>query len=343
MLVPRAALTLGDRLYEEQIAALRLRRSRLPALDRLEVLMPIGVTFEADLGDDVSLDLDGGDEAGGGGNATVFTGTLSGIARRPGGLRLTCHDGGLALSRYRPVVALENLTVAEIIEALCADAEVDAAVDIESATLAFYAMDGHATALQEIARLAELAGGGAAFDGDGTLHVSEAGGPDAELALKYGRELLELTLEDEEQPTAAITIVGEGAGSPDSPEARWIVQDFLAGGAPKPGTTARRRVVAELRSTDDTETAAVALAERRSAAARPVRLKTWLMPTLAPGTRLEIADLPDPLTLDDCRVTQIVSTLRSDGVCASEIWATGRPQQGGGLLGALLGAAGGLL
>src|SRR5687767_4380170 len=105
MLVPHAALTLGNSLYEEQIAALRIRRTRLPALDRLEVLMPIGVTFEGELGDDVWLDLDGGDEAGEGGVATVFTGTLTGLSRRADGLRLTAHDGGLPLARYRPVAA----------------------------------------------------------------------------------------------------------------------------------------------------------------------------------------------------------------------------------------------
>lgn len=343
MLSPHAALTIGDLLYEEQIVALRLRRTSLPALDRLEVLMPIGVTFSAEPGDDCSLELDGGDADGGGGNATVFTGRVTAVGRRADGLRITAHNGGLPLARYRPVDAYEQLSIVDIIETLCGDAEVDVAVDVDGPILALHAMDGHTTALQEIARLAGLAGAGAAFDGDGALHVTEGGGPSSELALRYGRELLELTLGEELQPSDAITIVGEGAGSPDSPEARWLTTDFLTGSAPEPGLAARRRRVPELRSTDDTETASVALAERRSAAARPIRLTTWLMPTLAPGMRLEIADLPDPLTLDDCRISQVVSTLRSDGLAASNVWATGRPAEGGGLLGALAGAVGGLL
>ena len=139
-------------------------------------------------------------------------------------------------------------------------------------------------------------------------------------------------------PADTITVVGEGAGSPRAPEARWLATDFLAGAAPAPGIDARRRRVPELRDSADTEAATVALAERRSAAARPIRLNTWLMPSLAPGMRLEIADLPDPLALEECRVTQIVSTLDQGGRAGTEIWATGKPETGG-----LLGLIGGLL
>ncbi|MND06029.1 hypothetical protein D3C83_271670 [compost metagenome] len=63
------------------------------------------------------------------------------------------------------------------------------------------------------------------------------------------------------------------------------------------------------------------------------------MPALVPGMRLEIADLPPPLALDDCRITQVVATLAHGGPATSAVWATGRPSEGGGLLqavGALL-------
>lgn len=338
MLVPSVALTLGNRLYEEQILALRLRRARAPALDRLEIVLPLATTFEAAPGETCDLVIDGGDDAGGGGEAAVFAGTLTEVARRGDALHLTAHNGGLTLARYRPVGAYEQIGLDEIIGNFCADAGVDVAMDISAPVLALYAAAGHATALQEIARLAALAGAAAAFDGAGRLHVTAGGGPDAELALRYGRELLEIEIADGTQPADTITIVGEGAGNPNAPEARWLATDFLAGSAPAPGVTARRRRVPELRDSSDTEAASAALAERRSAAARPIRLNTWLMPSLAPGMRLEIADLPDPLALEDCRVTQIVSTLEQGRRAHTEIWATGKPESGG-----LLGVIGGLL
>lgn len=337
MLAPSAALTLGDRRYAEQTLALRLRRTRAPGLDRLELALPLTTTFEAEPGEDCSLTLNGGDPDGGGGEAEVFTGRVSAMTRRGHALHVTAHNGGLALARYRPVGAFEQIGLDEVIRGFCADAGVEVAIELEAPVLALYAADGHGTALQEIARLAGLAGGAAAFDGAGRLHVMANGGPDAELALRYGRELLDIEIVEGLQPTDSITVVGEGAGDPRSPAARWLTTDFLAGSAPAPGPGARRRRVPELRDAGDAEAAAEALAGRRSAAARPVRLRTWLMPALAPGMRLEIADLPNPLALEECRVTQIVSTLAEGGRAGTAIWATGKPDESG-----LLAALGGL-
>lgn len=337
MLAPKAALTVGNRLYEEQIVALRLRRTRAPGLDRLEVAMPLATRFSAEPGEDCALRLDGGDARGGGGSADVFTGQITEVRRRGDALVVVAHNGGRALARFRPVGAFEQIGVDEVIGQFCGEAAIEVTLQIDAPVLALYAADGHATALQEIARLAALAGGAAAFDGRGRLHVTEHGGPDDELALRYGRELTALEINEGRQPEETITLVGEGAGGPRTPQARWLTTDFLSGSAHAAGMGARRRRVPELRDSDDTEAAAAALAARRSAAARPVRLQTWLMPRLAPGMRLEIADLQAPLSLDDCRVTQVVSTLSPGGRAGTQVWATGRPAAGGGLLGMLRG------
>jgi hypothetical protein len=338
MLVPSAALTLGSKLYEGQLMGLRLRRSRAPAMDRLEVSLPLAVAFEAEVGAECSLTLDGGDAEGGGGEAQVFAGQLTNVTRAGNALRITAHNGGLVLARYRPVGAYEQTGLDQVIASYCADAGIDVVLDIDAPILALYAADGHASALQEIARLAGLASANAAFDGEGRLHVTEDGGPEDELALRYGRELLQIEIGETLAPSDTITVVGEGAGDPGAPEARWLTTDFLAGSGPTPGIDAQRRRVPELRDSSDTEAAAVALATRRAAAARPVRMQTWLMPSLAPGMRLEVIDLPDPLGLEECHVTQVVSTIVAGGCAESSVWAQGRPA-GGGLLGAL----GGLL
>jgi len=72
MLDVALSLTIGNRLYEQHCVAMRLRRTQLSALDRLEILLPVDVTFDADPGEDCSLEIDGGD-----GSATVFTGQLT--------------------------------------------------------------------------------------------------------------------------------------------------------------------------------------------------------------------------------------------------------------------------
>jgi hypothetical protein len=149
MLRPKISLTVGNKLYDQHTLALRLRRTQLPALDRLEVALPAAVQFDAAAGDDCSLEIDGGDGA-----ATVFTGTLTKIRRAFTGLCLTAHNGGLALARYRPAASYEQLNAGEIIDNFCGDVSVSVAKRVDGPALALYVADGRASAAEEIARLA---------------------------------------------------------------------------------------------------------------------------------------------------------------------------------------------
>ena len=330
MLVPKAALILGDYLFEEQIVALSLRRTQAPALDRLEVVLPASQSLAAGVGDTCNLTLDSGDVGAlDGGDAEVFAGVITAISRRGSVSVVQAHNGGRALAQYRPVGAFEQIGLDEVLTTLCSDVGVDVVVDLDAPILALYAVNGRASALQEVARLAALAGGSAAFDGAGLLHVTSAGGPDSEVALRYGRELLHIDVADGAAPADGLTVVGEGAGAPGAPEARWLTTDFLQGSGSDPGPDARRRAIPELRDQGDTDAAALALQQARSAAAQPVRIKTWLMPALAPGMRIEVADLPDHVALTDCRVTQVVSTLHAGGTASSAVWARAQPADGG--------------
>lgn len=337
MLDVTLSLTIGSRLYEQHCVAMRLRRTQLTALDRLEILLPAGITFEAEPGEDCSLDIDGGD-----GSATVFTGQLTLVQQSLTGLRIEAHNGGLALARYRPSVTFEQQTIGDIINSLCSDANVDIASNVDGATLALYVAEGRATAAEEIARLALLAGAACAFDGDGSLHVSEDGGPGGELALRYGRELLTGNLSSTLADENTISVVGEGADEASSDQGRWIITDFLRGGGSEPGPHARTIVQPELRTTDDTEFSAAAVTHRRSAAEAQVRVRTWLHPELQPGMRLEFADMPAQLPLQECRIRQVVSTLSPSGGASTEVWASGQVA-GASEFGDLLGGLGGLL
>jgi hypothetical protein len=338
MLRLKIALTLGNKLYDQQTVGFRLRRSQLPVLDRLEVFLPAAVQFDASPGEDCSLDVDGGD-----GEATVFTGKLTGIRRTLTGLILTAHNGGLQLARYRPAGSFETMTAGQVIDSLCGDADVTVAKRVDGPMLALYATDGRTSAAEEIAKLALDAGAAAAFSGDGELHVTEEGGPAGEMALRYGRELMSVESGQMFDRYPAITVSGEGGGDPSSPEGRWVIADFSSGSAPAAGVSDRIIAAPEIRTTDDAGTAAAALTQRRNMALSPVKLCLWMNPKIEPGMRLELAEMPAALPLSECRVTQLVSTFLPGGPMTTEVWATGQTANASSLLGDLISAAGDLL
>lgn len=338
MLRLRIALTVGSKLYDQQTIAFRLRRTQLPALDRLEMLLPAAVQFDASPGEDCSLEVDGGDGA-----ATVFTGRLTQIRRSFTGLSLTAHNGGLQLARYRPAASFEKMTVGQVIDSLCDDAAVTVARRVDGPTLALYVTDGRATAAEEVARLALDAGALGAFSGAGELYVTEEGGPAGEMALRFGRELVSVDSSAMLDTYPALTVVGEGGGSPTSPEGRWVIADFTSGSAPTPGPADRIVPVPEVRTTDDARTAAAALRQRQSVALSPVKLRLWINPKIEPGMRLELSEMPDSLPLGECRVSQLVSTCVPGGPMMTEVWASGQTAGASDLLGSLISAIGDLL
>jgi hypothetical protein len=337
MLTIGISLILGDYRYDQHCVAVRLLRSHLPTLDRLEVWLPPAVTLSASPGDDCQLTLEGGD-----GKATVFKGQITTLRQSLSGAIVEAHNGGLLLARYRPTVTLEQLTVGEVTTTLCGDVDVSLQDTVDGPTLALYVAEGRATAAQEIARLARLAGASGGFDGEGNLHISEAGGPGGELALRYGREVLSGQVSETWANTAPLTVVGEGAAEASSPEGRWIITDFLRGGGRPTEPTARTIVEPELRSTADTEFAAAALLQARARQESQVRLRTWLHPQLQPGMRLKFADMADQLPLLECRIRQVVSTIAPGKPAMTEVWASGQVGSANDF-GGLVGALGGLL
>jgi hypothetical protein len=338
VLRPVIKLTLGNKLYDKQTLAFRLRRTQLPAIDRLDIALPIAVQFSAAAGDDCSLEIDGGDGA-----ETVFTGWLTEIRRGFTGLHLTAHNGGLKLARYRPSSSFEKRSAGQIIDSLCSDASVTLAEKVDGPTIALYVLDGRGTAADEIARLALDSGAAGAFDGEGRLHVSEKGGPGGEIALRYGREAIAAAAGNALDEYPAFTVIGEGGGAPSSPQGQWVIADFSAGSAPAAGFTDRVVGLPEIRTTDDARNAAASLTYRRSTALSSVHLQLWMNPKIVPGMRLQLSDFPDAVPLAECRVAQVVHSSPPGGRAMTEIWGTGQTGSPLDLAGALAGAIGGLL
>jgi len=341
MLAVTPKLQIGNWLYDTQLASLRLRRAVLPTVDRLTVDFPSGVKFEAAPGDDVELALDGGE-----GSTQVFVGKLSAVTHMPDALRITAHNGALSLARYRPVLALEQVSVGDIIKKLAGDVGVDTGSVVGGPSLALYASDGRATAQDEIARLAGHAAALAVFAGDGTLHVFDAAssGPESDVPLRFGRELLGAEAVAFAADPTTRTVVGDGAGGPGSSLARWPIVDFFGGSAPEAGSDARLRAVPELRTVADARVASQSWGARASARENPVRIRTWLVPTLAPGSRWQLQDAPGTLPISAARITQVIHSV-SAGCGLSEVWGYVETAggAGGGLLGAAAAAIGGLL
>lgn len=318
MLQVAFSLTAGGLLYDRHITALQLRRAQLPAVDRLTVLLPHGVDIDAGPGDDVALTLDGGDSDG-----PVFTGRLLSLTRFAEGVRLVAGNGGMQLAGFRPNGSLQSLSAGDAIRRLCNEVEVPVEVESDGPDLALQALDGRVTATQRIASLALLSGQACAFDQDGTLKVNAAGGTDARIALKYGRELLALAMTASDSAGPTLSVVGEGAGSPASPEGRIVAADFDHGSAGDPGPDNRRIPLPDIRSTDDARLASGALSMARERRLQRVRLRTFLLPQLSPGLEIELADMPDHLPLTAMRATQVIHTIRADQAAVSEVLGTG--------------------
>ncbi len=329
MLVVAYSLTVGSLRYDTQAAALVLRRGVLPIVDRLDVAMPRRVRVDAAAGDEVTLSLDAGD-----GSADVFTGTVGSVRRGPTMTTIVARGAAHALARHRPSISLEQVTVGEVIVQLCGDVGVDTAEIDDGPTLARYVAAARSTALDEVARLAGLAGATATVTASGAVRATTS--PSAETRLTYGREVLDVDVAAPGGDEVAFTLVGDGAGEPGTPSGLWPTDDFWAGGARDAGPGVRRRVDHELRSTGDATLAGDAWTARDAAARTPARLRCWLQPSLAPGDRLDVAGAPDDLGLGPLHVRQVVHSIEPGGAAITEVWgAHGAADSSGGLLRAI--------
>lgn len=329
MLTPTLSLQVADARYEHA-SRVRLRRGLLPIVDRLEVVLPAGTELAAAPGAEVTLDLDGGE-----GQATVFTGQLSAVTRGLRGLRLCAHGFALTLARARPAGAFEKLSVQEIFERITEGTAISLAIRGADMPTALFVCEGRSTALELVVRLCAMAGLQAAFDGEGTLQIGPDG-PGEALALRHGRELLDASSAAWLPVADTFTVSGEGGGTPDSEQSLWIARDFAAGGGTPAATGVRWRSEALVRRVEDARAAAASWTAAQRRRETPIRLTTWLLPRVAPGSTIEVRDLPDAMQLPTCMVRQVVQEIDPALGGRSTIWASAADGGGSGL-GGLLG------
>jgi hypothetical protein len=341
-LAPTADVTLGSLRYDSHVSALAATLAVLPAVNSVRVRLPAAVRFTAEPGDDATVVLSGGDEPAGG-TQTILKGTIRSIRRSVTAIDVTCADGGTGLAALRPATTYRNKSAGDVIEAMASDAGVDLGdVDVDLDLAAYAAHQGR-TAAEHVGYLATLAGALATINGDGELDVGPLPGTQADVALRFGRELIEFERQATPPATARYGIGSGASGSASAPDALKPAPSRLPDDAASPGKDAVWIPASALRTPKAATTATQALNDQAAAAATRMRARCFLLVHLRPGMVVEIQDLPDDLSGTTWLLTRVTHRIDPDRGGESILEGVEAGASGGDLLGAVLGALGSLL
>ncbi len=305
-LAPAATIILGNLKYDSHAADVEVTLSLLPGVNRFRAALPSGAKVTAAPGDDASLELDGGE-----GSAAVMKGKIRTLRKSLLATEALVTDAGAELAAFRPKATYEKQSAKDVINAVAGDRKVKTAtVDIELPLAAFVAHQGR-TGAEHIANLATFGGAIATVDANGALNVIPRPGPQPELALLYGREIVDYQVSSQAAPQVRRIAIGSGpAGSPDAPDALRPSASALPGDAPKPGGDAIWFPSPLLRTPKAASTASSAADAQAAAAATRVRARCFLLPKLRPGVVIEVQSLPDGLKGGPWMITQVTHRLK---------------------------------
>jgi hypothetical protein len=341
MLKPAYELTLGSQRWSEQATRIRLTLALAPQVNLLAVWFPAAAPLAAGKGDDVELRLNSGEK-----DEVVFTGSIDTLRNGFDGIRVTCLDAGGRLAGFRPAVTYEQATAGTVIRNLAGEMGV-ATGDLEDGpTLPFYVADPSRTAWEHMARVSAWGGAVVSVTADNKVNALVIDASQAELALRYGREIIDLRAASRLPAVDTFTVAGEaGAGDAASPDVLRPSTDFFAGNRPEgPALGKRWRFEPALRTVKTAGTAGAARQRQYASGHETGQFKAFLQPRLHCGTVLEIQDLPERLPTGPIWVTRVEHWL-GQGEASTAV----RFRQGGdsfdpmALLGSLAGAIGGLV
>ncbi|MFN7963274.1 MAG: hypothetical protein U0002_18580 [Thermoanaerobaculia bacterium] len=292
LLAPAYTLTLGSQEWREQLLGLELELAAGPGVDLLTLRLPAQAPLSAALGDPVQLVLASGEK-----EATVFTGTVEAIGRRADEIAVRALDAAGVMARLRPAATYEKVTAGTVIRNLAGEAGAEVGEVAEGVELAFYVADPSRTALEHAARVAGWSGALLGVSAEGRLEARVIDASQAEVALRWGRELLGFARRERTAPVESFVVAGEaGAGSTESPEALRPVADFFGGSRPDgPSLAHRFEFQPALRTTQAAATAGAARSRDFRAKADRGWFEAYLQPELRPGTVVEIQDAPEGL------------------------------------------------
>jgi hypothetical protein len=341
LLSPGYSLTLGSQQWKEQLIRIDLSLAAAPMLDSLVVTFPAAAPLSADVGDPAALTLNSGES-----EKAVFSGGIAGIQRGLHGIRVTALDAGGDLAQYRPAATYEQVTAGSVVRYLCGDAGVDVGDVADGVSLLYYAADPSRTALDHVARVCGWSGAMARISADNHLESVVVDATQAEIALKYGREIHSIENRKLPAPVTSFTVAGEsGAGDTSSPDAFRPSTDFFVGNRPDgPALHARWRSEPALRTAAAAGTAGAALQRSYKSSRERGQLRAFLQPGLRPGTIVEVQSLPAGLPTGPLCVYRVQHTVGPRGaVTRADFSKGGDSFDPLALLGSLLGAVGGFL
>ena len=341
LLQPGYTLNLGSQQWTNQLLQLDLTLEAAPLIDVLNVRLPAAAPISADIGDPAELTLDSGEK-----NEKVFTGQIASIGRSFSDIVVCVVNAGALLARFRPASTYEQITAGNVVRSLCDDGGVDTGSIEDGVSLTFYAADPSRTAWQHTARVCGWSGAMARVSNENEVESVVVNASEADVALKYGREILNIRQWKLDAPITSFVGVGEsGAGSTSSPEALRPTTDFF-GGSPPDGPSATSRWFSEpaLRTAAGASSAAASLQRTYNNSRESGKMEAFLQPDLRPGTILEIQDLPDGLPSNPLFIYRIQHSLgRRGGRTQAHFYKGGDTFDPMALLGSLAGSIGGLL
>ena len=333
-----ATATIGALRYAGNLAEVRVTSAVGPGVGSAQLVLPRDLRVDARPGDDVSVMLAG--ESGA--QTPAFTGTVLAVVRDVDRTTVSCGDASAALARVRPGSTFEQQGAAAIVRSLAQEAGVDVGtLDLDVDLPAYLAHQGR-TAWEHVTTLAGWGGCLATCDADGAVVVRPFPSPPVELALRYGREIAELSVSARAAGPELIPTGSGPAGSGSDPRARLQSTSTVPDDAAAPSARVIRVAAPALRTPP--AAAGAGRAANRGNGAPRLSATCWLVPGLRAGGTMDIADAPADGAAGPWILTRVTHQVGPGPAGRTTLTAVGPRDDGGpGLLGRLASTVGGLL
>jgi len=330
-----ATATLGQLRYAEQIRSVRAHLTLLPGVNRVEVAVAATVRVDASPGTTAEVALEGGD-----GPATIITGTVARVERRPFATVVTVTDAGAALAALRPVTTWRGLPFVQVIREIADTAGVDTGLVAVPGQVADW-VPGRRTAAEQVAILARLGGGLAHVDAGGRLVVATwpLGIPD--VAMRLDREFLSCTVRNIAPAAVEVPVGAGGSGTALAPDAWLAATEALTTGG-DPDATHRWQPEHVLRTLADVRIATDGAVKRRDAATRDLTATCWPQPARRPGDVVLLQHTTHDEQAGPWLLTHVLHAVGGRHATTTLLGLSAGATGPGGALGALAGAIGGL-
>lgn len=241
-------------------------------------------------GDDLSVDLGYADDDTG--PVRVLTGTVVAVEPDLRTVRIVGHSTAAALLRTRVDRIFEDTTSGEVVRALAGAAGVAVARAEDGPAIAAYVVDGRRDVARHVRDLATLAGFAAYVTPEGELAFESLTGTRTVHELRYAEHVLEAELATARPAAGTVRFFGESPGASRGDESwAWLTKQFTAAeaGSGVPTLVLERSSV---RTTAAAATAATALADALTAAARTGRVLVQGRPQVALGHLVRLEGFP---------------------------------------------------